>query len=182
MAFGDLSADGQADARALVLPAPVQALEDREHPVEILFVEADAVVGHQDLARAARGVTRVGRARLDDLGADPDHRRLSALVELERVADQVLHQLPHLHRVTRDDGQVPDLRAPAGLHEARFQIGNHALHDVREVDRDERLALRRNAGKFQQIRDQRGHARRGTLNAVEVIPALGAQGLGLLVA
>ena len=44
----------QADAAALVLAAPVQALEEVEDPLGVLHVEADAVVAAREAGDRAR--------------------------------------------------------------------------------------------------------------------------------
>src|SRR5919112_4003465 len=48
LALDDLAADGQADARALERLAIVQPLEHLEHPLPMLGLDPDAVVGHLD--------------------------------------------------------------------------------------------------------------------------------------
>ena len=50
MAVGDAAAHGEADARAFVFVAAVQALKDGKDFVEIFFFEPDAVIGEADLA------------------------------------------------------------------------------------------------------------------------------------
>ena len=49
--IGDLAADRQAYAGPFVCAAPVQPLEKNEDAVEILFIETDAVVLDDDLAK-----------------------------------------------------------------------------------------------------------------------------------
>src|SRR6516225_183334 len=51
----DLLADGQADARAGVLAASMQALEDDEDALEVLGGDADSVVAHGEAPARARG-------------------------------------------------------------------------------------------------------------------------------
>src|ERR1044071_2564595 len=93
MALDDLLADREADAGAGVFPHRVQPLEDHEDALEVLRLDADAVVGDGDLPRIALV-----------LGADVDARYAGA-AELERVADQVLEQLRELHVVHALGGQ-----------------------------------------------------------------------------
>src|SRR5579884_527116 len=92
VALDDLAADGQADAGAGVLLLRVQPLEDDEDALQVLRVDADAVVTNpeQPLAAPRRAA-----------GADVDHRPGGA-AELQRVADQVLEQLHQLRRVALD--------------------------------------------------------------------------------
>src|SRR5262249_15535996 len=61
--LGDLLADGQPDARALVLASAVQALEDLEDAQAVFGVEADPVVADADAAGRL-----AARVRGHDLG------------------------------------------------------------------------------------------------------------------
>src|SRR4051794_26660848 len=87
VALGDLFADGEADAGAGVFAHGMQALEQHENALEVLRLDADAVVGDADAP------LRVFLQRRD---ANARHR-LAA--ELERIADQVLEELRELHLV-----------------------------------------------------------------------------------
>src|SRR5262249_22521535 len=81
VALDHLLHDGEPDPRARILALVVQPLEHHEDPLEVLRLDADAVVANRDLAGLAAVVDR-----------DVDlRRRLRA--ELERVADQVLEYL-----------------------------------------------------------------------------------------
>src|SRR5437588_7050640 len=83
----DLAADGQPNPGALVLPAAVQALERGEDPVQVLFLEADAVVLDGDLAqRARRRLQGVAGAVGQHPGLDLHHGRLMGPVKFKRVA------------------------------------------------------------------------------------------------
>src|SRR4051795_12497268 len=84
VALGDLLADGKADAGAGVLAHGMQALEQHEDALEVLRLDADAVVGDADAPVAAL---------VDGRDVDPRYARAA---ELERVADQVLEQLREL--------------------------------------------------------------------------------------
>src|SRR5206468_7185881 len=100
LAFDDLLADSQDDAGSRVFLLDVQALEDDEDPRGVLGIEADAVVadGEDPLVAFAPG-------------RDMDEGRGLA-AELDRVADQILEDLPESNRVgpecrqgvVRDDG------------------------------------------------------------------------------
>ena len=59
-----------------------------------------------------------------------------------------------------------------------FEIGDDFLGDLREIDRDERLRLGRDAGECQERIDQAAHAGRRRLHAGEVIAALVAELIG----
>src|SRR5882672_10274277 len=81
VAVDHLLADGEADAGAGVPALVVQALEHHEDALEILRLDADAVVLHGDLEL----VVPLDRGYMD--------AGLRLAVELDGVADQVLHQL-----------------------------------------------------------------------------------------
>src|SRR5438874_8229547 len=85
VALDHLLADGKADAGAGVLTHGMQPLEQHEDALEVLRLDADAVVGDRD---TPLGVFLHRR----DMDA---RRRLTA--ELERVADEVLEKLRQLH-------------------------------------------------------------------------------------
>src|SRR6267378_7332782 len=84
VALRDFLADGEPDAGSRVLAHRMQALEEHEDALEVLRLDADAVVGDAD----------VPLARLLDR-ADMDAGHLLA-AELERVADEVLEHLGEL--------------------------------------------------------------------------------------
>src|SRR5258706_2354810 len=79
VAVHHLLADRQADAGARVLALVVQALEHHEDALEVLHLDADAVVAHGDLELAFFFKTG---------NFDP---RLRLAAELEGVAHQALH-------------------------------------------------------------------------------------------
>ena len=89
MPLGDAADDGESDARPLVCVAAVETLEDSEDAVEVLLVEAYAVVRDvyaSELAR--RGFSADAPiARSHALAPDLHQRRLARLVELQCVAD-----------------------------------------------------------------------------------------------
>jgi hypothetical protein len=75
----DLLTDGQPNARSSVFVASMQALEHAEDPLEILRIDADAIIG--DRKNVAVGGVNGGR--------DVDPRRRRSMI-LDRIADQVL--------------------------------------------------------------------------------------------
>src|SRR6185503_5446764 len=89
MALDHLLADGEADAGARILALVEQPLEHHEDALEILRLDADAVIPHFDL-----------KFGIFFRNADVDARH-GVGPELERVADQVLQQLAELHLVAR---------------------------------------------------------------------------------
>ncbi len=111
VALGYLAAYGQADARALVLAPAVEALEDAEDALDVLIVEADAVVLDEDPAPPGRAaVPAVGQGAVD-----PDDRRLAGLAKLQAVADEVLKKLAHLEGVGLDGRKLPHLHPTPAL-------------------------------------------------------------------
>src|SRR5690349_20801745 len=88
VALDYLLADRKADAGAGILALVVQPLEHHEDAFKVLRLDADAVVGHHDLALALP---------VDRRDVDARHRRGA---KLERVADQVLEELRELHVVS----------------------------------------------------------------------------------
>src|SRR6266496_4978458 len=114
--FDDFLADRQADARARILVERVQTLENDEYLVEILRVDADAVVAHAEVPLL--GLLPGNRLRRADGGnlairrrfahrADVDARLLRP-AELDRIADEVLEKLRELRGV-HNHGRHPVL-------------------------------------------------------------------------
>ena len=70
MAVGNAPANGQTDARSLIVIPPVQSLEHDENPVRIFLVKPDAIVVHTDLAEllGGRGLLAAGREALHEGG------------------------------------------------------------------------------------------------------------------
>src|SRR5688572_8442410 len=104
VALDDPAAEREPDTGASVHIVPVQALEWLEDALGVLRVEADAVVGDDDLPAGA-GRRRQGRPLVMTRGgADPNERRRRA-AEFQGVDDQVLEQLSHLGRIGWHRGQ-----------------------------------------------------------------------------
>ena len=124
-----------------VLVAAVQPLEDLEDALEVLGVEADAVVGDaQDAAPARRlGGAAVAGSRPSTSAATRTTGGCVGPVELERVGDQVLQQLADLGRVGLDRGQRADLDAAAAGLDRHLQVGDDLGRD-RARDRPARTA------------------------------------------
>ena len=49
MALGDLATDGQTDAGAFIFTASVQPLEWDKNAIQVLLIEPDTIVFHQEL-------------------------------------------------------------------------------------------------------------------------------------
>src|SRR5438132_848988 len=93
VALGDLLTDRKPDAGPGVLAHRMQALEQHEDALEVLRLDADAVVGDADVPLA-------GLLHRADMDVRP--RRAA---ELERIADQVLEDLREPHHVAVHGGQ-----------------------------------------------------------------------------
>src|SRR5258706_424121 len=92
MPLDDSFANGQPDARARILPAAVQTLEDDEYALEVMSFDADALVPHGEAPGFRFGCSEVGVARgiegpdrIHLLGRNVDDRGLVA-AELDCVA------------------------------------------------------------------------------------------------
>ena len=96
--FDDLSTNREADTGPFVFRPSVQTLKDREYFVEILFVEADAVVLNGQLKAAAVPVVHCRGRDLHDRG-DP------FASELQSVSDEILKKLLELKIVREDERQ-----------------------------------------------------------------------------
>src|ERR1043165_9905826 len=129
VALDDFLADGEPDAGARILAHGVQPLEEHEDALEVLRLDADAVVGHRDAPLA-----RLLRRR------DVDARH-GAATELERVAHQVLEELRELHLVRLDGGQAVPRDGGAGFADRGMQVGDRALKRRLDGYRLELLAL-----------------------------------------
>src|SRR4051812_3309979 len=148
VALDHLAADGEADAGAGVLAHRVQALEHHEDALEVLRLDADAVVADDD-------VVFIGFFAPGDV--DPGHARSP---ELERVADQVLEELRHLQLVGRHAGQRVPGHGGARLLDRRAQVGERATQRRLQLDPRHFLAAGADARVGEQVLDQLLHARR----------------------
>ena len=180
MTIGDLAADRQAYAGPFVCAAPVQPLEKNEDAVEILFIETDAVVLDDDLAKRLGLAVAGGLCgrRFENLAADFDDGWFAFLVELEGVADEILKQLTHLQRIGVNGRQLAQFHLSASLLHPHFQVGQNLARDLLEVHRFEWVRLGGHAGKSKQIVNQNLHALGSGLHSFEIIAAFGGEGLG----
>jgi hypothetical protein len=121
--FDDLLADRQADARAGVLVARVEALEDPEDPILIVGGNADAVVADRD---DPFGVTAL-RSQMDGGSG--------VAAELDCVADQVLEQVDELRLVAENGGELVPGQRGAALGEGGVQARDGSVGTGAEVDR-----------------------------------------------
>jgi hypothetical protein len=116
MALNNLAADGQADARALVF-APTQALKGSKDKVEVIFVESDTVVFHDDSTRLGAWRVPAGASfpNAKEFAVDLDDWRFVRPVELQSIVDQVLQQLTHLDGIGFNGRQLTHVHARAYL-------------------------------------------------------------------
>ena len=81
MPLDDLFANGKPDAGAGIFAAGMQALKDKEDALEVLRLDADAIIVYTEMP----GVRQVFHCYVD--------LRRAFAAELDGVADQVLEQL-----------------------------------------------------------------------------------------
>src|SRR6266566_3557041 len=107
VAFHDLSANGQADARARILLGGVQALKHLKDTFGILWSDADSVVlnGKEPLVTVW-------------FGSHMDFRRAFVAV-FDGVPNQVLEQLHKLPGICEDWRQGPDVHYGVGILDRR---------------------------------------------------------------
>src|SRR5947208_15730283 len=124
VALDHLLDDRQADPGSRVLALVVQALEHHEDALEVLRLDADAVVAHREFPfRALVG------------GAHVHGGRGIGLAELQRVADQVLEQLRELSFVAMDRRQLVLRHRRAGVLDRGAQVGERTLKGRLGLDR-----------------------------------------------
>ena len=95
----------------------MQALKNGENAVEVFLLETDAVVFDDDLANLIAVADRLHFGALERKTAaghggrvrvNSDMRFFVRALELQGVADEILHELAHLHRIGVDDRQIAD--------------------------------------------------------------------------
>src|SRR5712692_2003003 len=98
--FDDLPTDCQAHARPLIFPALMQPLKGLENPLEVFFIETDAIVFHPDLTELQVEPVLLHPVLFILQESPPDlyNGGLPVSVEFERIPDEVLQQLTHLHQ------------------------------------------------------------------------------------
>jgi hypothetical protein len=88
VAFYNFLTNGQANASSWIIGAAVQSLEQREDTLQVLRLDADAIVVHGEGPRA-----------LLPCGRDMHVRGLMRPLELNAMSDQVLEELAELNRI-----------------------------------------------------------------------------------
>lgn len=82
VALGDFTADGKPHARAFIVVAAMQALEQIEDAIEIDLLETDTVILYPDLTAGGRDLPGLGgRGGIEDLALDPDPSRFPGPME-----------------------------------------------------------------------------------------------------
>ncbi len=182
MAIRNFPAHRQPDPRAFVFGAAVEPLKDDENLVGELLLEADAVVAHRDLADALARLRAGDRnlRELDDAPGNLYQRAFAGLVKFERVADEVLKELPHLQRIGVDRRQRAHFDLRALVFDRHFEIGQHFRENPAQIARRERLRAAGHARELEQILDQHLHALRGVVHAREIVEPLLAELRGAL--
>src|SRR5260370_25544711 len=98
----------------------MQTLEHTEDAVQVLLIEADAVVFDRNLTDIQPALRVVAQVT-----ADLNDGRLCGLAELYAVANQVLQQLRHLTAVRDNDRQRADFYPRTSLSQTRLQLRNY---------------------------------------------------------
>ncbi len=115
MVFDNFSANRQANPRARIVRAGVQALKNAKDALGLVRVKADAVILHGEQPGVALG-----------LGGDMHLRRTRAAV-LESVPDQILQEPGQLPRRTAHGGQGIMGHPGAAFLDGAGQAGAHLL-------------------------------------------------------
>src|SRR6185437_12306579 len=165
--FDDLLAQRQADPRAWIRFARVQALEDDKDALGILSVEADAVV------RNGEQILRTVPLRADT------HQRRRVATELDRVADQVLKDLAQLGWVAQQHRQRPDLNLRPRLIDRNAQIGAHLPQYGFAVHRLQSAGVRFDPRVLQQIVDQFLHTGRAVYRVTDELIGVAVEPAGV---
>ena len=105
----------QTDASALVLVAPVEALEYGEHLLEVFFFESNSVI------LDAQFTELFPRGRTKAPGVDFHRRNGPAGLKLQSVGEQIQQKLMHLHRIGFQHRQLSALGRP----DVRLHLPKH---------------------------------------------------------
>ena len=122
--FHDLAANGEPNPRAFVFVAAMEPLENTEDALRVFGLEPNALIPHRD------AVGFCGR-----LCGDRDPGRFVGVAELDRVADQVLQELPQLRAIPKDGRKGAwHVDLGIGLRDRNFEVFQHGGEDLIEVD------------------------------------------------
>ena len=67
------------------------------------------------------------------------------LVKLQRITEQILEELPHLHGIGFEMRKLADLQLASDILQPTFEITGHFFGDFVQVDGTKRLRLARDA-------------------------------------
>src|SRR5258708_7379266 len=118
-----LLADGEPDARSRVFDLVVQPLEHHEDALEVLRLDADAIVLHHEFPV-------IGFRHTKNIDSGNGCR-----AELERVADQILQELRELQVVALELRQTLPGDRRARLLDRGAQVGYRAAYHLLPIDR-----------------------------------------------
>src|SRR3954451_23811833 len=158
VALRDAAAQSQADTRARVGVAAMQAFEDSEDAAGVARIEADAVVAHRDLGGVSAHAP-----------VDADDRRHVLPAELDPVGDEVLKQLTHPQWICGECRELADLHRGTCLMDDCFEIRDHVLCDLRQFDGLYSAGLGGDSREREQIVDQVLHTLRRGHHPVDVV-------------
>src|SRR5436190_23871871 len=102
----------------------MQPLEHSENPIEIFFLEANAIVLDEQLAAARSGSHAppepIGVAAGKQFCTHFHHWGFILSMKLQRVSDEVLQYLPHLRGIRFESWQLTNLHTPVHLLDPHF--------------------------------------------------------------
>ena len=141
----------------------MQPLENDEDAVEVLRVDADAVVAHAEQPLPVASHDR-----------DPDIRGCGP-AELECVRDEVQEQTLELARVGRDRRQPVPGDGRASLLDRELEVRQRAVEHGVHFSRSERGTPRADPGERQQVLDQPLHPNRAVERVSDEFVGVGVE-------
>ncbi len=101
MVLDNFPANGESDPDSFVLLSPVQSLEGLEDLVQVLFVEADAIILYTDLISVFPA-----ELVLNGLSVDLHIGDMIPILKFEGIGNDILKQLDHLDSVRLQGRQL----------------------------------------------------------------------------
>jgi len=144
MVFHDFIANGRSHSAPFELASPVQSFERFEQALKVLLIETDTLIGNAYFPMV------ILRSKF---GTDLDHRGFTLLMKLEGISNQILKQLPHLHRVGFDDRKRFNRNAGFLLIDSYFQIRQDLRDNFCQVGGFKMRGFGRNFGIFKKVVD-----------------------------
>src|SRR4051794_665608 len=110
MAVGNAPAYGQPDTGPFKFVPAMQPLENSKDLFGVLLFETNSVILDPQFAKliGGRRLAPAAEIALKNLRTDFDDRLRVRRLKLERVANEILQQLPHLKRICVYGGQIAD--------------------------------------------------------------------------